>query len=251
ALIALFGTRLFGRKVREEGARAAAEADPDPEAEQAAAPGTTPPLRAEPPADASAGAPAEERNGLTRRGPLAHLALGFRRTITAVRRTSELAEEQGTAPWRLLVARIAAARAVAIPIAIVTIAALVLAASQVREMKLGLTFIQSLPQQNEVRRAADAAQQGFSPGILAPTELDLEQPGIAGKRAQLARLQQLIGREPGVDAVIGPAQQVQGAPAVMVSKDGGGARYAVVFDKDPLGAGAIDRFTALRDRMPA
>ena len=149
------------------------------------------------------------------------------------------------------VARIAASRPVAVPIAILAIGALVLGASQVRDMKLGLTFIQSLPQQNEVRRAADAAQQGFAPGILAPTEVDLVQNGIGAKSAQLARLEQIIDREPGVAAVLGPREQVQGTPAALVSRDGGAARYAVVFDEEPLGAPAVDRFRDLRDRMPA
>jgi RND superfamily putative drug exporter len=176
--------------------------------------------------------------------------LRLTRPVTAVRRTPELAREHGTAPWRLFLARVAASRPVALPIAIVAIGALALGASEVRDMKLGLSFISSLPAQNEVRRAAEAAQQGFSPGILAPTEIDLEQPGIGAKRPQLAQLQQLIGREHGVSAVIGPAQQTDGAPAVMVSRDNGGARFAVVFDEDPLGARAVDRLRALRDDMP-
>ena len=92
-------------------------------------------------------------------------------------------------------------------------------------MKLGLTFIQLAAQQNEVRRAADAAAQGFAPGILAPTEVDLEQSGIgARERAARAACGQLIAREPGVAAVIGPREQVPGAPAAVVSRDGGGAR---------------------------
>ena len=36
----------------------------------------------------------------------------------------------------------------------------------------------------------------------------------------------------------------------MVSRDGGAARLAVVFDSDPLGAPAIDHLRTLRDRMP-
>ena len=36
----------------------------------------------------------------------------------------------------------------------------------------------------------------------------------------------------------------------MVSRDGGGARLAVVLDSDPLGAPAIDHLRTLRDRMP-
>jgi uncharacterized protein (DUF2267 family) len=51
--------------------------------------------------------------------------------------------------------------------------------------------------------------------------------------------------------VLGPREQVGGAPAVTVSRDGQGARFAVVLDEDPLGARAIDRLRDLRDRMPA
>jgi hypothetical protein len=118
-------------------------------------------------------------------------------------------------------------------------------------MKLGLTFIASLPADDEVHRASDAAQQGFAPGILAPTEIDLAQPGIGAKRPELARLQALLAREPGVAAVLGPPQQAPGAPPVTVARDGNAARYAVVLDEDPLGAPAVDRFRALRDDVPA
>ena len=51
--------------------------------------------------------------------------------------------------------------------------------------------------------------------------------------------------------VIGPREQPEGAPPVLVSKDGGSARLAVVFDSDPTGAEAIDRLDALRARLPA
>jgi uncharacterized membrane protein YdfJ with MMPL/SSD domain len=177
--------------------------------------------------------------------------LRLTRPVTAMRRAPDLAREHGTAPWRLFVARIASSPPIALVIAIITIAGLGFAASEVRNMKLGLTFIASLPAHDEVRRAAEAAQQGFAPGILAPTEVDLVQSGIGGKRPQLARLQGLIGREPGVAAVIGPRQQPPGAPPVTISRDGQAARFAVVLDEDPLGAPAVDRFRALRDDMPA
>src|SRR4051812_19362884 len=238
ALIALFGGRLFGKRVREEGERAAAEA----RAEQ----GRVAEEPTRPGAEST-----EDSAPLLRRGPLARMALRATRPVTAMRRAPELAHEHGTAPWRLFVARIAASPPVALVIAIVAIVALAFAASQVRDTKLGLTFIASLPAKNEVRRAAEAAQQGFAPGILGPTEVDLEQPGIATKRPQLAKLQELIGRQPGVAAVLGPREQVQGAPPVTISRDGGGARYAVVLDEDPLGARAIDRFRDLRDAMPS
>jgi RND superfamily putative drug exporter len=237
ALIGVFGGRLFGRSVREEGERAAraareeqgrvAEEQPKPGAESADEPGP-----------------------LTRRGPLARLLLRMTRPVTAMRRAPDLAREHGTAPWRLFVARIAASPPVALVIAIIAIGGLAFAASEVRHTKLGLTFIASLPRGDEVHRAADAAQQGFADGILAPTEIDVVQPGIGDQRPQLARLQGLIGREPGVAAVLGPAQQVPGAPPVTIARDGNAARFAVVLDEDPLGAPAVDRFRALRDDMP-
>ncbi|MEA2229100.1 MAG: putative drug exporter of the superfamily [Solirubrobacteraceae bacterium] len=239
ALIALFGPRLFGRRVREEGAAAA-------EAGGRRAPDEVPDERPPAPADAD-----ETKGPALRRGPLARLALRLTHPVTAFRRAPELARESGTAPWRLVVARIASSKPVALPIAILAIAALGYGAHFVRDMNLGLTFISALPADSEVRRAAEAAERGMAAGILAPTEIDLEQPGIASRRAELARLQDLIDRQPGVTAVLGPREQIQGAPAVMLSRDGQGARYAVVLDKDPLGAPAIDRLRAIRDRMPA
>ena len=47
-----------------------------------------------------------------------------------MRRTPELAREHGTAPWRMFVARVAASRPVALPIAIVAIGALAIGAAR-------------------------------------------------------------------------------------------------------------------------
>ena len=235
ALVALFGPRLFGRRLRREAAEARAAAD-DP-----------------PPADAVApAAPDEEGAGAprVRRGPIAGLLLRATRPLTAARRTPELAREHGTAPWRLLIARIATSRPVALPIALVAIAALVFAATSVRDLKLGLTFIGSLPADHQVREAADAAARGFAPGILAPLEVDLEQSGIGARRAELARLQGLVSRQGGVAAVIGPREQVPGAPPLVISRDGNAARMAVILDEDPLGAPAVDHLRELRAAMP-
>jgi RND superfamily putative drug exporter len=237
ALIGLFGGRLFGKRVREEGERAAREARADR--------GRVVEERPKPGAER-----ADEPGALARGGPIASLRQRLTRPVTAMRRTPELAEEHGTAPWRLFVARIAASPPVALVIAIVAIGGLAYAASNVRDMKLGLTFIAALPPHDEVRVASEAAQKGFAPGILAPTEVDLVQPGIGAKRAQLARLQGLIGREPGVAAVLGPQQQPGAAVPLAISRDGQAARYAVVLDEDPLGARAVDRFRQLRDDMP-
>jgi RND superfamily putative drug exporter len=217
ALVALFGERLFGRKLaRERGAGADAD---DEEA-----------------------SPEWAGNGMPRL---------LSRPVTAVRRTEALAREHQTARWRLLIARVAASRPVALAIAVAAVGALTLAALNVRSTHLGPDFIRALPAGNQVRAADEAASRGFAPGIVSPTEVDLLAPGIAAKRAQLARLQGLIDRSDGVAAVIGPGNQPRPpAPQVALARSGNGARFAVVLDSDPLGAPAIHDLRALRDSMP-
>ncbi len=216
ALVALFGERLFGRRLRDEARRD----------------------------DAGEDAP---QQWATERMPLS-----LSRPITAMRRTEALAREHRTPRWRVALARVAASRPVALPIALLAIGALVFAALNLRSTELGLNFVRALPPGNEVRQSAEAAGRGFAPGIVSPTEIDLVAPGIAARRAQLARLQGLIGRAGGVAAVVGPDNQPPPpAPPVALARNGNAARLAVVFDTDPLGAPAIDDLRALRDRMPA
>jgi RND superfamily putative drug exporter len=175
----------------------------------------------------------------------------FGRRLTAIRRTETLAREHRTPRWRVMVARVAASRPVALPIALLAVGALVIAALNLRSTELGLNFVRALPTGNEARRAADAASRGFAPGIVSPTEIDLVAPGIAARRAQLARLQGLVGRADGVAAVVGPSNQPPPpAPQIALARNGNAARLAVVFDSDPLGAPAIDDLRALRARMP-
>ncbi|HEX7298424.1 MAG TPA: MMPL family transporter [Solirubrobacteraceae bacterium] len=233
ALVGLFGPRLFGSQVRDEAARAAA------------APSAPDDLQPEPD-------PVPRRSRRFRRGPVARALLALTRPATAIRRTGALAREHQTPRWRLVVARIASSRPVALPVALAAIALLVVAAAHLRSTELGLSLVHSLPAGNEVRKADDAAARGFAPGIVSPTEIDLVAPGIGGRSAPLARLQDLVAREEGVAAVVGPRDQPPApAPATMVARDGGAARMAVVFDSDPLGAPAIDHLRRLRDRMPA
>ncbi len=238
ALLGLFGARLFGGDLK--GDRAAAEGpvpieDSDTNAIERA----------------RRSAHTEEPGRSTSPSRWAHFRLALTRPATAVRRVRRLADQAQTSTWRLLVARIASARFVALPIAIVCIALLAFLAGYTRDTALGLGFVGALPPDNQTRQAATAASEGFAPGVLSPTEIDLEQPGIATRGAQLARLEDLIGREPGVAAVIGPREQPPPpAPRILVTGDGGAARLAVVFDVDPLGAPAIDRYEALRAKLP-
>jgi RND superfamily putative drug exporter len=226
ALVALFGPRLFGARLRREAAQTADEPEREPVSDMAG-------------------------NGASNDGLRGRVAGALARPRTALARTETLAREHQTARWRLLVARVASSRPVAIVIAALTIGVLVVAALGMRSTKLGMDFVHALPAGSEARQAAEAAGRGFAPGIVAPTEVDVVAPDVASRRAQLARLQGLIAREPGVAAVVGPRDQLPPpAPPVVVARNGGGARYAVVFDTDPLAAPAIHDMRALRDRMP-
>lgn len=274
ALVGLFGPRLFGKRLAREieeerkaarAAEEAAQAEEDAaraEAAAAKAARETPsaprahdpdrplaadadrPLRPEPDGD-------EPTGDRFRRGPVARAKLALTRPATAVRRTEELAREHQAPRWRVLVARIASSRPVAVPVALVAIGVLAVAAANLRFTDLGVSLIHSLPAGSETRTAADAASKGFAPGIVAPAEVDVVAPGVATRTAQLARLQDLVSREPGVAAVVGPRDQPPAPlPQVMLARGGGAARMAVIFDSDPLGGTAIDRLGDLRERMP-
>jgi RND superfamily putative drug exporter len=186
-----------------------------------------------------------------RRGPIARAMLALTRPRTAMRRTRELAREHQTPHWRVVLARIASSRPVALPIALIAVGVLVVCALNLRSTELGLSLVHSLPPGSQERRADAAAAAGFAPGIVSPTEIDLFAPGVGQQTAQLSRLQDLVAREKGVAAAVGPRDQPRlVAPQPMIARGGGAARLAVVFDSDPLGAPAIDDLRALRDRMP-
>jgi putative drug exporter of the RND superfamily len=238
ALMSIFGRRLFGRRLRAELAETSTEPPPrDPmEFEEVRRD-----LRLERPGEHG-----------DRGGPVGRGRRALARPLLALRRARALGRANQTSPWRAFVARIASTRPVALAIGLVTIAALLAAASGLRTTELGVTYISGLPDDSEAKRAADAASEGFAPGILAPTEIDLAAPGIADRRTELARLESLVGEQPGVAATVGPREQPPApAPPVMISDDGSGARIAVVFDNDPLGGPAIDDLDALEARMPS
>jgi RND superfamily putative drug exporter len=238
AVMAIFGGRLFGRRLR--GQLAATSDQP-----RTHDPGAFEGVRR----DLGLDRPAE--NG-AREGLLQRTRRRLARPLLAIRRAPKLGRASQTAPWRVLVARVASTRPVAIAIGLVAIVGLLAAASGLRSTELGITFISGLPDDNEAKRAADAASVGFAPGILAPTEVDLVASGIAARAPELARLETLVDREPGVAAVIGPREQPPApAPPVMVADDGGAVRLAVVFDSDSLGASAIDDLDSLENRMPS
>lgn len=132
-----------------------------------------------------------------------------------------------------------------------TTAGLVLAALPLTHLHLGVNFIASLPSDSRVATAAEQARAGFSAGILAPTEVLVEGPGVTGQGPQLAALGALLQGQPGVDGVLGPGQlPLADRLKVFLAPTGAAARFLVLLDERPLGAGAIDAVSALRERLP-
>jgi putative drug exporter of the RND superfamily len=143
------------------------------------------------------------------------------------------------------------------PVAFLTVlfcgALLFLGATGLPGTKLAIRLISGLPGDTQEARAADAAGQGFAPGIAAPTVVVVERQGVGSDESALIRLEQKLGGQPGVAGVLGPReQQIPGAPeGLFVSADGNAARFVVILDHDPLGAPAIDDVRALDDALPS
>lgn len=152
-------------------------------------------------------------------------------------------------PWpRAVVRRLVRRRAIAGGVVATCVAGMLLAASPLLGLDLGVSFVSALPRDAPVRAAAIAAQKGFSPGILSPTVVLLEGKNLGRQHAALAELGDRLSAQPGVAGVLGPESQpvpVQGG--LLVNRDGNAARYLVVLDQEPLGASAVhtvDRLTA-------
>ncbi len=140
---------------------------------------------------------------------------------------------------------------ISLVIAAACIGGLLWAAGPVRHMTLGLSFVEALPADNPARQAANIAETGFTKGILSPTELLLEGPGLTSKTAQLAALQKALGKEPGVAAVIGPSDNVVPQMKTLFnSSDGTAARFLIVLANEPLGARAVQTLSGIEDDLP-
>lgn len=150
-----------------------------------------------------------------------------------------------------LVTRMVTRRASAWLVALVCIGALGFGAAQLRHLDLGLGFVQSLPDDHPAARAAVAASEGFTPGIVSPTELLLEGDGIGDDADAVSRLGDALEREPGVAGVVGPGDSaVADDLGLLTAEDGDAVRYLVVLDSSPLESTAITHLAALQERLP-
>lgn len=143
-------------------------------------------------------------------------------------------------------------RPVAAVVAAVVLGVLVVASMPLLGLRAAVSPVATLPADDPVREAADAAAAGFAPGIIAPTALVVARPGITGERDRLGALERLLDAEPAVAEVLGPGDQpLPMELGLFLAPDGGAARFLLVLDSDPLGAHAIDELRALEQRMPA
>ncbi len=151
---------------------------------------------------------------------------------------------------RQLIASLLSRRSVAALAALACVAVLVLAASGLVRTRLGTNVVSGLPADSQPRQAAATASTGFEPGILAPTTLILQAPGIAARTAPLAQVEQVIKSSPGIAGVVGPAQlPLNLGASLFQTSDGSTVRVIVVFRDDPYDALAITAFNNLQARV--
>lgn len=152
---------------------------------------------------------------------------------------------------RRATARLQSVRLVAFGLTGLVIVGLVLAASGLGRLHVGISLLDDIPRSTPESRAAQAAASGFAPGIVSPSDVVIEQPGIAARRAQLSALEEEIAHERGVAGVVGPREQLPGVPdGVFVAKSGDAARVGVILRDDPFSANAIDSIRNLEKDMP-
>jgi RND superfamily putative drug exporter len=135
---------------------------------------------------------------------------------------------------------------------ILSVAVLVAAASGLRHLELGNPVMRGLPESSEPRQGYDAAAAGIGPGVLGPTMLVLEAPGIAEREAELASLQANLEADRQVTGVLGPTDQpLPLRSGVMLAPNGNAARYVLALDGDPDGAAATESLAQLEAGLPA
>jgi len=157
-------------------------------------------------------------------------------------------DEAFRSPAREAATRFVTSRPVSILLVLVCGGVLLLAATGLSRTDLALRLISGLSSSTEEREAATEAARGFAPGVLSPTVLIVE--GEAEESA-LVKLEQELGEQEGVAAVLGPREQFPQAPEdLFVDSEGSAARFAVVFEHSPLGSEAIDDLRNLEDRLP-
>jgi putative drug exporter of the RND superfamily len=140
----------------------------------------------------------------------------------------------------------------AVPTLAIAAVALVAAATGLAQMRLALTPIRGLPSDASAARADREAALGFAGGVIAPTELVLQQRDIGFRTAALKRFGRRLRAEPEVAGVIGAAVPTlpRRAQPVFHSRDGDAVRYFIAFQHHPYASAGIDDLHRLERSMP-
>lgn len=150
-----------------------------------------------------------------------------------------------------LLTRAVARRGSAFVLVLVCVVGLAAAAYQARNLDLGLGFVQSLPETTSAQRAADAAGKGFAPGIVSPTEIVLEAPGIGEKTDEIAQFGEALRAQPGVAGLVGPGElRAADEVGAFTAESGDAVRFLVVLDSTPLESTAIDTLGRVEAALP-
>jgi putative drug exporter of the RND superfamily len=143
-----------------------------------------------------------------------------------------------------LATRLLTTRAVAALVVVVLVGALVVAASPLRHLELGLGLTSG------GSSGSRAVEAGFVAGVTAPTEVLLEGPG-ATDAAVLAQVRDRLRAQAGVADVVGPSDPLPRlAPSVFVSPEASASRLLLVLDSEPTEHTAIERLEAIERALP-
>jgi RND superfamily putative drug exporter len=128
---------------------------------------------------------------------------------------------------------------------------LLAAASGLMKLELGNPIIRGLPTTTQSRQGFDEATQALGPGVVGPSMIVVEGPGIGTDTRGLTSLQEGMEAQPGIASVLGPARRfARIPPGIFVSEDGGSARFLVVLDADPDGPVAPEILAGLESKLP-
>jgi putative drug exporter of the RND superfamily len=130
---------------------------------------------------------------------------------------------------------------------------LLAAASGLRYLEIGNPLLRGLPSDTTERQGYEIANDTVGPGVMGPTMLVLEEPGIGGRRVQLDSLQTALRDEDGVVGVVGPSfEDVSDTlSGILVADDDNAARYVLVLGADPDGADGTRILGELEDDLPS
>jgi RND superfamily putative drug exporter len=155
-------------------------------------------------------------------------------------------------PRPTLWARLLTQPVFALIVLLVCVGGLVWAAVPVRHLTLRMSLIPSLPASDPTRKAATQAETGFADGILSPTEVLLQGPGVGSRKDALSQLQESLARQPGVAGVLGPTDEtlIPESLNLFHTADGSAARYLLILSDEPHGGRALHTIARLQRNLP-